>query len=224
MVKKINWKYALGELLLIFLGITMAIWFNNWNETQKSKKIEIKSIKEIKSAIGQDLLDINENIFGFSKRVELYNQIFTHIDGDLSMNESLKTNLLFLQGVTTFISNTGPYETLKSRGLETINNDSVRLKISLYYDFEYEKIQTNEKQHIEHYNNYIKPMMLKDFYLSNYKIEPLNYDKLFDSFEFAQTINWALRTDRHMLELYENLLKIGESLIKELAEEIDRIK
>ncbi|WP_262910644.1 hypothetical protein [Psychroserpens luteolus] len=38
LIKGINWKYAFGELLLIFLGITIAIWFNNWNETKNQIK------------------------------------------------------------------------------------------------------------------------------------------------------------------------------------------
>ncbi len=222
-VKTINWRYALGELLLIFLGITMAIWFNNWNETQKSEEIEVKSMREIKSAIQQDLRDINENILGFTSRVTLYEQIIQHIEEDLPMNEGLQKKLPYLQGITTFLSNTGPYETLKSRGLETINNDDLRLKISLYYDFEYEKIQTNERQHYEHAINYLKPMVMKHFDLSNYSLEPLNYEQLFNNFEFEQTIRWALRIDSYMLELYKSLQVIGESLVEELDAEITRI-
>lgn len=224
LIKKINWKYALGELFLIFLAITMAIWFNNWNENQKSKKIEVKSIKEIKNAIHQDLVDIKENILGFKTRVALYELIINHIENDLPLDKNLKDRLPYLQGITTFLSNIGPYETLKSRGLETINNDSIRLKISLYYDFEYEKIQTNERQHYEHHINYIKPMMLKNFDLSNNEIKPLNYEFLFDDFEFKQTINWALRIDSYMLDLYQRLSKKGTSLIEELDNEIIQIE
>jgi len=222
-VKTVNWRYAFGELLLIFLGITMAIWFNNWNETQKSKKLEVKSMREIKSAIQQDLRDINENILGFTSRVTLYQQIIQHIEEDLPMSESLQRKLPYLQGITTFLSNTGPYETLKSRGLETINNDNLRLKISLYYDFEYEKIQTNERQHYEHAVNYLKPMVMKHFDMSNHRLEPLNYEQLFNNFEFEQTIRWALRIDSYMLELYESLQIIGESLVEELDTEIARV-
>ncbi|WP_298518403.1 DUF6090 family protein [uncultured Kordia sp.] len=223
-IKKINWKYAFGELFLIFLGITMAIWFNNWNEHQKSKRIEVKSIKEIKNAIHQDLLDIEENIAGFGARVALYERIIRHIKNDLPLDKDLQAQLPYLQGITTFLSNIGPYETLKSRGLETISNDSIRLKISLYYDFEYEKIQTNERQHYEHHINYMKPMMLKSFDMSNNEIKPLNYDELFHDFEFKQTISWALRIDQYMLDLYKRLSKKARSLIKELDDEIIRIE
>ena len=34
---KINWQYAIGEVILIFVGITLAIAFNNWNEERKAR-------------------------------------------------------------------------------------------------------------------------------------------------------------------------------------------
>lgn len=45
----INWKYVFGEIFLIFVGINLAIWFNNWNtskHTRKAKKIAIEKITE----------------------------------------------------------------------------------------------------------------------------------------------------------------------------------
>ncbi|MFT6871332.1 MAG: hypothetical protein ACJAVN_000329 [Roseivirga sp.] len=33
---KLNWKYALGELVLIFLGISLAIGFQNFNDNRKA--------------------------------------------------------------------------------------------------------------------------------------------------------------------------------------------
>lgn len=223
-LKNLSWRYAIGEVILIFVGITIAISFNNWNENQKQQKIEIKSLEEINNAIHQDLLDIEENIFGFSHRVKLYKQLINHIENDLPLNDSLQKNLPYLQGVTTFLANTGPYETLKSRGLDTIENDSIRLKISLYYDFEYEKIQTNEKRHYEHHMNYLKPMMMKHFDLSDYRLIPINYEQLINDFDFKQSIYWALRTDAYMLDLYQALKKKGNLLIESLNKEIERLK
>ena len=139
------------------------------------------------------------------------------------MSDSLRSILPFMQGITTFLSNTGPYETLKSRGLETIRNDSIRLEISLYYDFEYERIQTNEKQHAEHYVDYLKPAMMAHFNLSSYRLEPLNYEELIKDFEFKQEIYWALRTDGYMLKLFKDLKSKGEALVEALEVEIDQL-
>jgi hypothetical protein len=30
-ISNLNWKYIIVEILLIFVGINLAIWFNNWN-------------------------------------------------------------------------------------------------------------------------------------------------------------------------------------------------
>lgn len=46
---KVNLKYILGELLLLFVGINLAIWFNDWNSSKKineSKQIAISKITE----------------------------------------------------------------------------------------------------------------------------------------------------------------------------------
>ena len=48
-IKSLNWKYIIGEVLLIFLCINLAIWFNDWNSTRQlneNKKIAIAKIEE----------------------------------------------------------------------------------------------------------------------------------------------------------------------------------
>ncbi|MFT5824479.1 MAG: hypothetical protein ACI8ZM_005747, partial [Crocinitomix sp.] len=47
--RKVNLKYIFGELLLLFVGINLAIWFNDWNSSKKineSKRIAISKITE----------------------------------------------------------------------------------------------------------------------------------------------------------------------------------
>ncbi len=53
-----NWKYILCELLLIFLGITLAIWFNNWNAANKVRKEKEQAIIRIKQEIQDNLKQI----------------------------------------------------------------------------------------------------------------------------------------------------------------------
>lgn len=44
---KLNWKYALGELVLIFLGISLAITFQNWNDQRKRAGLEKVYLEEL---------------------------------------------------------------------------------------------------------------------------------------------------------------------------------
>ena len=49
--KDFNWKYILGEVLLIFVGINLAIWFNNWNNSKQSTLDRHAIVLKIKEEI-----------------------------------------------------------------------------------------------------------------------------------------------------------------------------
>lgn len=72
-IKSFNWKYIIGEVLLIFLGINLAIWFNDWNSTQQlneNKKIAIEKIKEEISNNLQELTRAREENKDISGAIE----------------------------------------------------------------------------------------------------------------------------------------------------------
>lgn len=54
-IKHLNWKYIFGELLLIFFGITLAIWFNNWNTSVKSTRDKTVVVEKIKEEIQNNI-------------------------------------------------------------------------------------------------------------------------------------------------------------------------
>ncbi|MBS9461918.1 hypothetical protein KIM67_05805 [Flagellimonas sp. 389] len=63
-VKTINWKYILGEIFLIFVGINLAIWFNDWNASktiQNDKEIALTKIKGELEANLEELV-VNRNL------------------------------------------------------------------------------------------------------------------------------------------------------------------
>ncbi len=49
-----DWKYILREILLIFVGISLAIWFNNWNTANKTSRNKEVVIAKIKEEIGNN--------------------------------------------------------------------------------------------------------------------------------------------------------------------------
>jgi len=53
-----NWKYVIGETALIFMGISLAIWFNNWNTSNRSNKDKDIAIVKITEEITNNLVEI----------------------------------------------------------------------------------------------------------------------------------------------------------------------
>ena len=47
--------YALGEILLVVVGILIALQVNNWNEDRNSRQFEIRMLTEVRNALSDDL-------------------------------------------------------------------------------------------------------------------------------------------------------------------------
>ncbi|BFP41759.1 hypothetical protein FGF1_26040 [Flavobacteriaceae bacterium GF1] len=64
-IRNLNLKYILGEILLIFIGINLAIWFNNWNtsnEISKNKAVALTKIEgELRNNLGELLKSRADN-------------------------------------------------------------------------------------------------------------------------------------------------------------------
>lgn len=58
LIQGINFKYVVGEVLLIFIGINLAIWFNNWNESIKSNNNKELVVKTVKEEINKNLNEL----------------------------------------------------------------------------------------------------------------------------------------------------------------------
>ena len=220
---RMYFMYAIGEILLVVIGILIALQISNWSELNKEKEFQVKSLREVVDAIESDLYDINENIIGFGHRIDSYRTLLEYIEDKLDWDDILQEKLNGIKGITSFISNIGPYETLKSRGLSTITNDSLRLKIAAYYDIEYERLYTRESRYHEHFINYIKPSIMKYFHI-DIILEPVNYVNLLKDFQFKQIFLWELSTETSMLNAYDNIRKKAENLLVLLNQEITRLE
>ena len=53
-------KYAIGEIVLVVIGILIALQINNWNEQRKDNAKEQEYLKEIKNSLITDTLQIKK--------------------------------------------------------------------------------------------------------------------------------------------------------------------
>ena len=82
-------KYALGEILLVMIGILLAVQVNNWNENRKTKIKEIKILMELRSDLVQNLADLEENIDAFNDCLNSCEIIIYHIENKIPYDDSL---------------------------------------------------------------------------------------------------------------------------------------
>jgi len=132
-------KYAIGEIVLVVIGILIVLQINNWNENRKLSNIEIEILTEIKSSLEIDLADLNTEEKNINNKFKSENVVINWIESNEPFHDSLSKHLWFIQFPIVFRHQAAPYETLKQLGMYTIKNDSVRKQISLLYDLKYEE-------------------------------------------------------------------------------------
>lgn len=145
-MKKINWRYAVGEILLIFIGITLAIAFQNWNENRKQSKVETAVLEQLKVALQNDLRDVNSNIDTHKRAMASCQNILQSLTEKKPIEAAEITNEM-VQAVdfTFLISDVSTYEYLKSVGLHIIQNDTLRRQITNLYGVVYQGVYGVEK-------------------------------------------------------------------------------
>ncbi len=76
-----NWKYALGEVLLIVVGITIALAANSWYEDWQERRDERQVLQQLQQALE---IDLDE----FESRYALETRIFQNVSALLEHMQS----------------------------------------------------------------------------------------------------------------------------------------
>lgn len=130
---KLGWKYALGEVVLIFIGITAAIAFQNWNDDRKIRAFEREILSEINESLLLDSIELNQILLAYEKAERAAVKILNY-SGTQHDKDSLSYWLGDFINFDRFYPAISPYEVLKSAGFQNISNKELRLLIAEYYD------------------------------------------------------------------------------------------
>ena len=125
--------YAIGEIILVVIGILIALSINNWKEKLKTE--EIKFLNNFKQSL---IADIEFNNFRFDKyelTKESISILINHMEQDLPYQDSLKYHFGRITNTWTPKINTEVFEALKSKDLNLISNDALRDKLISYYSW-----------------------------------------------------------------------------------------
>lgn len=136
--------YALGEILLVMIGILLALQVNNWNEGQKRKKLEHKMITQIQEEIGIMLSDLGNDLAVLNQGMESHMLIDDYLQQDLPYSDSLCFAFYWLNRDEYLYPIKTGYEVLKTEGLDIIQNDSIRGLLQSCYEFIFPRISKQE--------------------------------------------------------------------------------
>jgi hypothetical protein len=134
-------KYAIGEIFLVVIGILIALQINNWNENKKQRTYEVKMLTEIKNTLESDI-DYFTLMDARLKRLDSASNAFLKLvhekaTFDDTLYRNRRSRWYFLMTGINLQFNSGPYEALKSSGLDKVSDDSLRNSLIDFYDFKF---------------------------------------------------------------------------------------
>ena len=160
-MNKINWKKIGFEFLSIFIAVISAFALSNWNENRREAEAANKILAEIANGLEKDIEDVRVNMRGHKEGINACDFWRDLINDEI--NEIVDT-FMFVQHYFDLtrdyisIQNISGYETLKSKGLELIEDDSLRYEIITLYEFDYNVVKKFEEeyQEMQYHKSYFK--------------------------------------------------------------------
>ena len=224
--------YAIGEKVLVVIGILIALSINNWNQEIKTKKQEIKILAELKNDLKTNLNEIIET-YNTSKSRQLSTVlILDYFENNRTIDDSLKQAFenINMDGLFNIANTTFKY--IESEGINSLSNDTLRIRVTEMYERHLKNIVTRENRTWEIVNEELLPLMNERFISSptidksvSFAIEALNTPKniksLSEDSKFKNSIvrlqNWLLVRMKWQKEAEKSL----EQLIIDVQEEIN---
>jgi len=159
-------RYAIGEIVLVVIGILIALSINNWNENQKDRKAENEALIDLKLEFDENQKQLDyllEKRKTQEKQCRIYLNLITDPTIPISQKIAAKTpstNAAFWGGTNTVLNslvNTG--------SINRIQNDSLKFLLSnwpvLVDRFKLAEARyLNTVEDLEDYNNSIIPRLI----------------------------------------------------------------
>ncbi|WP_228853517.1 hypothetical protein [Aegicerativicinus sediminis] len=180
------------------IGILLALQVNNWNELRKTKEKEKVILKEIIS----DLI-VNENNaqirlmhtydIGRDSIMKIFTHVINHLENKLPYDSILSRHFALIHQLPGLNIKTSGYESLKSSGLDMIQNDSLRSNIGEYYTVTIESTKGIYTELRDDFYNYIlkfpRTIFVTKMDKNQRRIQiPTNYAQLLENVEYVESL------------------------------------
>jgi hypothetical protein len=233
-------KYAIGEILLVVIGILIALQLNNWNDNNNKTKLGYQYLTQMKSELQDDVFKLDNFIIRLKKSLEnqeaalntndiarlpidSLEMILNSTNLDIKISE-LTYNKMNSLGITTLSNN----ESLNSKISEYYNRDVVYLKSAISYIFNDFVKRQNFYFYEQDKLDVIKISYGRREYLSMYKESEEESDTTLKSniVEYVYSIKGRniimddLNGKRYSLRVLNDFQKETTSLLKAVYDEL----
>ena len=137
--------YAIGEIVLVVIGILIALQINNNNDIRKARAKEVHYLVNIKSDLKMNIMEMDNYLQIRNQIIEAAQRILQHFEGEAITDYSAfnADGMLIYNWQKFYQSNNTFQELLNSGNLAMISNDSIK-NMLLNIESLYKKMKSEE--------------------------------------------------------------------------------
>ena len=216
------YKYAIGEIILLVLGILIALSINNWNEERKNNLIEKKLILNIIKDLRLDSIYISQSLIEVDAQKQVIDDIIS-----MSLNKKNIEDYSSI-GLLRYSSDFRPItQRNHSVSISNMDSDDVREKIQNYF-IEEDRVLDIFLEYVDIVHNKVRPYLsetgmhnLESIYedkssanlkkdvliaqLSNVKFQQILYERRLKTDSFERFLNILKNQNQILIDYLSSL-------------------
>ncbi len=215
-------KYAIGEIILVMIGILLALQVNDWNTKRILKSKEQVYLKQIRISLNNDLESIKDVKKFNAEKASYIDSTFIALEQSSNPEKymPLITNYLFVMGeFNVFEPNNIAFENMiASENIDLITNMKLRKNLSLYYKRDFvNSTQERIKEQTRQFVDYLTPKITNKQFIKQFTKHDSHLPNIFEV-----KIHSDQQVYAHLLIMILNIDNQNE-LLDTTTEEIKRL-
>ncbi|MEO0506427.1 MAG: DUF6090 family protein [Bacteroidota bacterium] len=229
--------YALGEILLVVIGILIALQIDNYAEVQKEREKELILLSNLSKEVDLDIQQIENNTRFSQERLQRLDSLVDTLNQPDSIDKKAFVLKSFEFVVDQYFkSNSGIFdEAISSGKMSYVQNEPLRQSIFNYYRNAKETYTDQATKLIT--DEFITPLIVENLYLnqegfamldmdvSGYAdIESIDFEKLTQNRDFWRMVILKFGGNREQILRWEIIKERAEILKQEIDNELERLQ
>jgi hypothetical protein len=133
---------ALFELALIFIGISLALTFDNWNNDRNERALEREYLQSIYINLENNFKQIDDNLLVNADKLKASKNIYLFVLGVTYNEQTILIDLNSLFYYKTLSLESSGYTSIRSYGLHIIESPELRMAIVELHDRHFDRLIT----------------------------------------------------------------------------------